>query len=199
MAFDINKLQRARSLMSSEAQTKMDNFQGRGLSSINFDAPASALLTEAQLYESGYDLSQIPGYAEQHKPRSINESALPDIIKKSFMEQEINTDCLNPDYQREKNFYEGMEAMIAENEKKQKQVIAEEYIKPSTNGIDYNLIRQIVEECIDKKLNSLNENTIKGIKLKDGKIALTDHQGNVYQAALEYKGNLNEQKNRKRN
>ena len=50
------------------------------------------------------------------------------------------------------------------------------------------MIKTIVEECIDRKLKELNENTLKGIKLKEGKIALVDNGGNVFHATLEYKG-----------
>ena len=74
-----------------------------------------------------------------------------------------------------------------------------ENVYPTNNsGIDYNLLRQIVEESIDRKLKNLNENVIKGIRLKEGKIMLTDHSGNVFSASLEYKGNVNEQKTKKK-
>jgi hypothetical protein len=156
-------------------------------------------MTEGQLYEAGYDLSQIKGMSKG--PRSIKESALPDVIKRSFMEQEINVDCLNPDYQREKQFEAAMNAMLNETEQTVPQcrnVVNENIYSANNSNIDYNLLRQIIEECIDKKLKNLNESVVKGIRLKEGKIMLTDHSGNVFSASLEYKGNVNEQKNKKK-
>lgn len=199
MAFNPDSLQRARALMNPDMQQKMDGYKGQGVSSMNFEGPSETYMTEGQLYEAGYDLSQIKGMPQG--PRSIKESALPDVIKRSFMEQEINVDCLNPDYQREKQFEAAMNAMLNEAEQTTPQYrnVVNENVYPTNNsGIDYNLLRQIVEESIDRKLKNLNENVIKGIRLKEGKIMLTDHSGNVFSASLEYKGNVNEQKTKKK-
>lgn len=199
MAFNPNSLQRARALMDPSVQEKMNSYKGQALSSFNIDGPSETYMTEGQLYEAGYDMSQFKG-APQQGSRSINESGLPDIIKRSFMENEINVDCLNPDYEREKQFEEAINVVMNEQKiaQQQRNVVSENVYPASTSGIDYNLIRQIIEECIDKKIKNLNESTIKGVRLKEGKIMLTDHSGNVYSAALEYKGNVNEQKNKKR-
>ena len=68
-------------------------------------------------------------------------------------------------------------------------------------GIDYALIKSIVNECIENKLNEmlghglLNEGTtLKGIGLSNGNIKLIDNKGNVYSAKLEYKGNTKDKK-----
>ena len=64
-------------------------------------------------------------------------------------------------------------------------------------GIDYALIKTIVNECLEQKLNEMAERgllnegtTLKGIGLNEGKIKLVDNKGNVFQAKLEYKGNM---------
>ena len=69
------------------------------------------------------------------------------------------------------------------------------------NGIDYALIKTIVNECIETKFNEmaqrglLNEGTtIKGIGLSNGKIKLVDNKGNVFSAKLEYQGNTKDKK-----
>ena len=75
-------------------------------------------------------------------------------------------------------------------------------IQPSGGGgIDYALIKSIVNECIDAKFNELAERgllnegtTLKGIGLSGGKIKLVDNKGNVFQAKLEYKGNTKDKK-----
>lgn len=68
-------------------------------------------------------------------------------------------------------------------------------------GIDYALIKTIVNECIETKLNEilqkglLNEGTtLKGIGLSNGKIKIVDNKGNVYSAKLEYQGNTKDKK-----
>lgn len=69
------------------------------------------------------------------------------------------------------------------------------------SGIDYALIKTIVNECIEAKFNEmaqrglLNEGTtIKGIGLSNGKIKLVDNKGNVFSAKLEYQGNTKDKK-----
>ena len=68
-------------------------------------------------------------------------------------------------------------------------------------GIDYALIKTIINECIEQKLSEITERgllnegtTLKGIGLSEGKIKLVDNKGNVFQAKLEYKGNTKDKK-----
>lgn len=68
-------------------------------------------------------------------------------------------------------------------------------------GIDYALIKTIVNECLETKLNEmaqqglLNEGaTLKGIGLGNGKIKIVDNKGNVFSAKLEYQGNTKDKK-----
>ena len=68
-------------------------------------------------------------------------------------------------------------------------------------GIDYALIKTIINECIETKFNEmaqkglLNEGTtVKGIGLSNGKIKLVDNKGNVFSAKLEYQGNTKDKK-----
>lgn len=67
--------------------------------------------------------------------------------------------------------------------------------------IDYSLIKTIVNECIETKLNEITKKgllseaaTIKGIGLSNGKIKIVDNKGNVYSAKLEYQGNTKDKK-----
>ena len=68
-------------------------------------------------------------------------------------------------------------------------------------GIDYALIKTIVNECLETKLSEmaqqglLNEGaTLKGIGLGNGKIKIVDNKGNVFSAKLEYQGNTKDKK-----
>jgi hypothetical protein len=69
------------------------------------------------------------------------------------------------------------------------------------SGIDYALIKTIVNECIETKFNEMSQRgllnegtTIKGIGLSNGKIKLVDNKGNVFSAKLEYQGNTKDKK-----
>ena len=68
-------------------------------------------------------------------------------------------------------------------------------------NIDYALIKSIINECLETKLNEMAQKglltegaTLKGIGLSEGKIKLIDNQGRVFSAKLEYKGNAKEKK-----
>ena len=67
------------------------------------------------------------------------------------------------------------------------------YQQSQSNVIDYSLIKAIVNECISDyfERKQLNENTLKTIGLKEGKITLVDNKGNTYMAKLEKIGNVN--------
>lgn len=76
-----------------------------------------------------------------------------------------------------------------------------ETVNSGGGGIDYSLIKTIVNECIETKLNEvlskglLTEGaTLSGIGLKNGKIKIVDNKGNVYSAKLEYQGNTKDKK-----
>ena len=133
--------------------------------------------------------------------RGITKSRVPDFIKKSMMSESIDTAALsaNPLDRMDLSRLHVNEAAprrdIIENTTPVQQVVS------NTGGIDYPLIRAIINECIDNKFKelgltkeSLNENTLKSIHLKGGGIKLVDNSGNVYAAQLERKGNINDKK-----
>lgn len=167
-------LANSRKLMSGEAQGK-----------INSAAKSDKVYESYGNYDTSAYTTEIPQEYQYTEPMTNNSSKLPKAILESMMSNQIDCSCLEPD---------GMSSLMKKVEanlpaQPKKKIIKEEKIIPSSsNGIDYGLIQQIIEECIDRKLNSLNEATLKGVKLKEGKISLVDNSGNVYQAVLEYKG-----------
>ena len=79
--------------------------------------------------------------------------------------------------------------------------VVTESVSQGGPGIDYALIKTIINECLETKLNEmaqrglLNEGTtLTGIGLKNGNIKLVDNKGNVFEAKLEYKGNRKDKK-----
>lgn len=171
-------LNAAQYLISGEGQKKINEAQQK-LAETGYDTTP---------YE--YDYSSLVGnqYIQentQHINKETVKSKLPQAIVESMMQHQIDTSCLDP------NGMNNVMKLVEQNKPQQppKQVIKEDKVLMApTTGIDYGLIKTIVEECIDKKLKALNENTLKGIKLKEGKIMLVDNSGNVFNATLEYKG-----------
>lgn len=86
---------------------------------------------------------------------------------------------------------------------KQEPVVEQRYnptpqttIPTGTPGIDYTIIKAIVEECIKRNMEEikqsiLSESTLKRVKLAEGnKIQLVDNKGNLYESTLEFKKNI---------
>ena len=197
MAFDSNILAKARQLCSPEGERMMNNMKGKGgVSAAYFDGNDYDYINESQMRDRN------PNYNSNNRQRSLSDLNIPDVVKESFANQTIDVSSLaDPATKNMRAFDDIVEAFTRETETS-KQPLKEETLFTSSqptynNGIDYNLIRQIVEECIDRKLKTLNESSLKSIKLKEGKITLAANNGNVFSANLEYKGNLNEQKNKK--
>ena len=69
-------------------------------------------------------------------------------------------------------------------------------IPTGTVGVDYTIIKAIVEECIKRNIEEikssiLQESTLKRVRLGEGnKIQLVDNKGNLYESTLEYKKNI---------
>lgn len=172
-----NALTRARYLISQEGENKIKEIKSQE----GYDPSYKDYLTESSYGD--YDYQQIAAMQQQQQNiPSASSCKLPKAILDSMLTEEIDVSKLNPN---------SLDNVLKQVEKNipVKQQITEERITPSnTSGIDYNYIKAIIEEVIDKKLNTINENTLKGIKLKEGKIALVDNSGNVFHATLEYKG-----------
>lgn len=198
MAFNSNTLAKARQLCSPEGERMMDTMKGKGgISSTYFNDDNDNYINESQMRERN------PNYNNGGQ-RKLSDLNIPDVVKESFANQTIDVSSLaDPATKNMRAFDDIIEAFTKDVETT-KQPLREETIytsqqtqyNPNTfnGGIDYNLIRQIVEECIDRKFKTLNESSLKSIKLKEGKITLAANNGNVFSANLEYKGNLNDKK-----
>ena len=124
-------------------------------------------------------------------------STMPDNIKKSMVEHRIDVSSLGNTSVLDQMGIKG-KPMTAPTQKRQ--VMNEQYQQQPSyqgGGVDYSIIKAIVSECIKDYFGKqqLNEGSLKTIYLKEGKISLIDHQGNVYSGKLEKKGNVNDKKN----
>jgi hypothetical protein len=196
MAFNQNTLAKAKALCSPEGEKKINSMKGAGGVSATYFNESSSYINESQMMERNPEFNN-----NGNKQRTLSELKIPDIIKESFANQTIDVSALaDPATKSFRAFDDIVEQFTKENEQ-QKQTIKEETLYDTQlqtnygNGvIDYNIIRKIIEECIDRKFNSINEHSLKSIKLKEGKITLAANNGNVFSANLEYKGNLNDKK-----
>jgi len=134
--------------------------------------------------------------------QSVNRSRVPDFIKKSMMSESIDTTALSDNPLDRMDLSRIQKQDATPRRQITEQVVSTPQQMPSSApGIDYPLLRAIINECIDNKFkeygltkDSLNETSLKTIHLKAGNIKLVDNSGNIYSAQLEKRGNLNEGK-----
>lgn len=115
-----------------------------------------------------------------------NNSVLPDAIRESFEKQ--------PPIINEQTVIDSRIPMPS-IPKQRVESYSTQTLAHTNNGIDYSLIRMIVDECVSNKLkeftnNMLNEstNSIRGFKFADGnKIQFIDSKGNLYEGELKLK------------
>lgn len=152
--------------------------------------------SDADKWDSLYSDSASESYGGgdmYYSNESVARSALPESIKKSMMEKQIDRSSLG-----NTSVLEGMtikpqrvtaamqkKAVISEGAPKQQSY------QPQGGGVDYSIIKAIVSECIKEYFSSnmLTENTLSQVHLKGGTISLVDNKGNIYKAKLEKIGN----------
>lgn len=129
---------------------------------------------DQMLYGNDVDESEIPAYS------NISESRMPEAIKRSMMENQIDTSIMDP------NASVLRQLNIPAAKKETRRQVTEQ-VRPVASGVDYSVIKAIVNECLNEyfKNNKLNEGTLAGIGLKGGNITLIDNQGRTYGAKLQ--------------
>lgn len=154
--------------------------------------------SDADKWDSLYSDNAAESYSSgggdmYYSNESVARSALPENIKKSLMEKQIDRSSLG-----NTSVLEGMnikpQRVTAAMQKKA--VISEgaprqQSYQPQGGGVDYSIIKAIVSECIKEYFSSnmLTENTLSQVHLKGGTISLVDNKGNIYKAKLEKIGN----------
>ena len=140
-----------------------------------------------------------PNLNQSISENAIKNSRLPDAVKQSMLENQIDTSALGDG--GDTSFLDN----LGRNKQQRRQQVNEQVgyqqpqYQPQQMGIDYSLLKMIVKECLNEYFSNqpLNEGTtLKQIGLSEGKIKLVDNKGNVYGASLEFKGNVNDRKNK---
>lgn len=180
----------------SKADVDPESFGGMG--SAQDDAWDRMFLSEA-----AYDDNSPSAQKKEVKQMPITQasatrSRVPDFIKESMLSKVIDTSGLsaNPLDRMDLSKLSVKQNTPAQTVITEQQVPQQVATVPS--GIDYPLIRTIINECIENKFKEygltkgqLNENTLKSIHLKGGTINIVDNSGNVYSAKLKLEGNVN--------
>ena len=200
MAIDKNKLAsiiqgKARAMCTPEYDRKIteatNNRHGRPTTNTQYYDPDPASFNDYQEYDDMY-LDNSYTVNESHDiaytSENIANSKLPDALKESFARQRIEmtgsgglsvVDELIPN-------------QAIPQRAPRKQNVTEQKVQQNNNtqssGIDYSIIKAIVNECLKEHFNqqTLNESTsLKTIALKEGTISLVDNKGNIFKAKLE--------------
>lgn len=180
---------KARQLCNPQADKMMDGMKGTmsegRMMNVPLDKPDYSYggFDDEMLVEGGGQ-PQIPMY----NPTGPNHTRMPKQIIEEMRNNPIMESSELPQLDELADKYAKMN-------------VSRKQVQPSQSnvgGIDYSVLRAIINECIDTKLReylgggrqNLNENTLTGIKLSDGKIKLVDNSGRVFSAKLEYNGKV---------
>jgi hypothetical protein len=170
-----------------EGYTRNANGNNPDPSSYDYDADA-------------FDRMYLTTLDEDRESRDINysmstaaNSRMPEHIKKSMLEQRIDTSGLG-----QTSVLDTLGVKVPPKKQRKSQVTEQvAQASPVTAGIDYSIIKAIVNECLREHFSKqqLNESTsLQTIGLSNGTISLVDNKGNVFKAKLEKIGNTNEKK-----
>lgn len=166
---------------------------------------------EVKEYHAEDEMEMIKG---NMKPRDLENKKIPSYILEEILKNPIDVSSMAEELEKGDKRWQQLEEKI-KGKKAGLQASAEllrkiegqnnkpkitENKKPTitevkTTGIDYGLIKSIVESVIDEKLKSLNESitlggnapTAKILSFKD-KFYFVDNQDNVFECVMEYKG-----------
>lgn len=180
-------LKRAATLMSPEGQRRIEHASRANSKHFNSEGDYTAPIPHTNMRSVQQPIRQT---GNQHA------SGLPKVIQESLNSNPIEN-TLN-EYSSEGSVLDSLgfkPSVIKENQYTQS-VQYPQAPPQYTNHIDYNLIRNIVNECIEANMNRIKEELLKESCLKvvrlggENKIQLIDNKNNLYESKLEFKRNL---------
>lgn len=191
-------LNRAAALMTPEGQSKIQNAGKKNIN--NFNEYGDYI----QSVES-QGMRNTNSTINQNKTMNIHQNnKLPKVIQDSLKNNPINEKLMY-------NKSSVLDTLEHQNTYEPKNYTNEQYITPivqqpiyqqpqypqiTTMGIDYNYIRNIVNECIQANLKQIKDEILKESNLKvirmanDNKIQLIDNKNNLFESKLEFKKNI---------
>lgn len=194
---DNNFLQRAQKLIAQDAKDDMRT--GRITNRDASPFAQNSILESQGNTPMGYDddLEEKDGAYDASASFAMKgKSKLPKIIEESMRQNPIGNQSLDvmPSVLDE---IQGVEKL--QKTAKPRQSLREQ-AAPNGSGVDYSLIKTIVEECVKKyssglKKTMLNEskdaNTLQAMKIGN-KFTFIDGKGNLYEAQLKFIKNINQ-------
>ena len=162
------------------------------------EAALDAMYLSQAAKMSSHQMPQYPIQYEQPQytqpqytqPQSANHTRMPSFIKESMESHPIDTSIFDPN---------PLNRIKLPEQQIQEQVRTQNNTYVPQGGVDYSVMRAIINECLETKLKehtTLNEQSspIKTILLKEGMIKIVDNKGNIFEAKLKKVGNINDDK-----
>ena len=189
---------RAAQLCSPEGSRLIENHTSKQSMYSDFNNPdPSSYDDDAYAFDSMYlsTLDESDNGDIQYSNATASNSRMPDNIKKSMLENRIDTSSLG-----QTSVLDGLGIKPQKKSQQRRQPIQEQVTTVASvpqTSVDYTIIKAIVNECLNEyfKKRPLNESaSLQTIGLSNGVISLVDNKGNVFKAKLEKIGNTNEKK-----
>lgn len=188
---------KARDLCNPEGDALVESYRGQNNNG-NGNDPDPSQYNDYSNYDRMY-LNEDEDYQPQTRKRPVQSkdiryssqtaqnSKMPDKIKQSMLNEVIDVSALD-----NQSVLDGMDIPNQNRRPQQRRQPVTEQQYAQMPGVDYSIIKAIVNECLNEYFskNPLNESaTLTTIGLKKGTIKLVDNQGNVYSANLQKLGN----------
>lgn len=190
---------KARDLCSPEGDRLVESYRGQGNSGNNDPDPSQ--YDDYSQYDSMY-LNEEESYQQQPQPRkrkpqakdirynqmTAEGSRMDENIKQSMLNHVIDASPL-----ANQSVLDGMDIPEGQVPQRRQAVNEQRYTQQGV-GIDYSIIKAIVNECLNDYFSRqpLNESaSISTIGIKPGVIKVVDSKGNVFSGKLEKIGNTN--------
>lgn len=185
---------RAKHLCNPSADKLIESFTRNSDGGINNPNP-SDYDYDAESFDRMY-LSTLDGGNKSdfsYSAFSAENSKLPEHIKKSMIEQRIDTSSLGG--------ASVLDSLGLNQQTQRRKPVVQEQVTQSNmstpQNVDYSIIKAIVNECLREffEKQPINESTsLQTIGLNNGTISLVDNKGNIFKAKLEKIGNTKDKK-----
>ena len=165
------------------------------------------MLQEVRAYDPNEDMKRMSQDLSSISPERLANSKIPNAIKESILNNPLNVEPLK-DTKMEK-FTDGLDrsrgilSRLEEMDAAKRGYVSTEtvqqtYQQPVSVGVDYELIKNIVESVVDRKLkeheNTLNESAghsqsspLSVMVMRD-KFLFLDNEDNIFECKMVYKG-----------
>lgn len=171
-------------MLSEDFNRRVENFAMQKNGGHNLNMTALEQQAFGSSYSNNNDQIEMINATESSPLDGERFSKLPEAIRESFKK--------TPPMTGKDMSTMGMMAETLKNNVQTQQPM-QTYHAPQTSGIDYSLLKALIDESVSRNLASfkesvLNEGFIKGMRISNGnKIQVLDSKGNLYEGVLTLK------------